>query len=120
MFDNTIFYLTILCIVEILGDFTLKKYTITNSIFDLFKGIGWYGGVIFFLIKALSGSTVLYLNNMWDGISAILENLAAYWFLGERFTNPIQYVGILFIIIGMYLLGSEKGFATKKIEELPL
>jgi multidrug transporter EmrE-like cation transporter len=118
--DHTIIYLTLLCIVEIVGDFTLKKYTVTNSTFDLVKGIGWYGGVIFFLIRALTGSTVLYLNNMWDAISAILENGAAYWFLGERFTDPKQYLGILLIILGMYFLGSSKGYSTKKIEDLPL
>jgi hypothetical protein len=43
-------------------------------------------------------------NGAWDGMSALLESIAAYLFLGERFNNPLQYVGILFIIIGLFLL----------------
>lgn len=120
MFDSTFFYLSILCIIEILGDFTLKKYSVTGSSFDLFKGVGWYIGVVFFLIKTLSGSTVLYVNVAWDCISTIFESVAAYWFLGERFNDPKQYLGIVLIVTGMYFLGTNKGYTTKKIEELPL
>ena len=104
MLDIQFIYLIILSIVEILGDFSLEKYTKTWSLIDLGKGIGWYGGVIFFLIKSLIGSNILYVNGMWDGVSGIMESAAAYLFLGERFENPCQYLGLVFIIAGIFLI----------------
>ena len=41
---------------------------------------------------------------MWDGISALIETLAAILFLGERFTNKYQYIGIALIILGLFFL----------------
>lgn len=102
--DIKLINLILLCIVEIFGDFSLEKYTKTNSIKDLTQGIGWYGAVVFFLIRSLRGSSILYINGMWDGISGLIESLAAYFYLGQRFENPIQYFGLGFIIIGMFLL----------------
>lgn len=102
--DNQLIYLILLCIVEIFGDFSLQKYVDTNNFIDLSQGIGWYGAVVFFLIKSLRGSNILYVNGMWDGISGLLESLAAYFYLGQRFENPLQYIGLGFIIIGIVLL----------------
>jgi multidrug transporter EmrE-like cation transporter len=52
----------------------------------------------------LQGSTLLIVNNAWDGISTILGSMFAFFILGERFDNYLQYVGIGFIIIGLFLL----------------
>ena len=52
----------------------------------------------------LNGSTVLLVNAAWDAISALIESLAAIIFLGERFSNYFQYIGVFFIIMGLYLL----------------
>jgi len=43
-------------------------------------------------------------NGAWDGMSVIVESLAAYFILGERFDNYLQYVGLVVIVIGLYLL----------------
>jgi multidrug transporter EmrE-like cation transporter len=102
--DKRIINLVLLCVVEIFGDFSLEKYTKTNSFTDLIQGIGWYGGVIFFLIKSLRGSSILYVNGMWDGLSGLIISAAAYFFLGQRFENPLQYFGLGFIIMGVFLL----------------
>lgn len=102
--DKKIITLILLCIVEIFGDFSFEKYTKTNSFTDLMQGIGWYGGVIFFLIKSLRGSSILYVNGMWDGMSGLIESIAAYFFLGQRFESPLQYFGLGFIIMGMFLI----------------
>lgn len=91
-------------LVEILGDFSLEKYTKTWELIDLGKGVTLYGGVIFFLIKSLIGSNILYVNGMWDGVSGLIESLAAYYFLGERFERNNQYLGLGLIILGMFLL----------------
>ena len=104
MFDTQFIYLILLAFVEIFGDFSLEKYTRTQSLIDLGKGIGWYGGVIFFLIKSLIGSNILYINGMWDGISCFLESAAAYIYLGQRFEQPCQYLGLGLIIAGIFLI----------------
>jgi multidrug transporter EmrE-like cation transporter len=56
------------------------------------------------LIVSLQGSSILLVNGAWDGISTIIESIAAYVFLGERFQSHVQYVGLVFIIIGLCML----------------
>jgi len=102
--DMQIVWITLMSLVEILGDFSIEKYTHTWNVLDLGKGISLYGGVIFFLIKSLIGSNILYVNGMWDGISGLVESLAAYYFLGERLDRNTQYIGLGFIILGMFLM----------------
>jgi multidrug transporter EmrE-like cation transporter len=43
-------------------------------------------------------------NAAWDGISAFVESLMAYLILGERFSDPNQYIGIGLIIVGLFFL----------------
>jgi len=68
---------------------------------------------------SLQGSTILMVNGAWDGISTIMNSLAAYIVLGERFESWIQYFGLLLIIIGLFLLKipltKEKAFVWPKI-----
>lgn len=104
MINTQFLYLICLSVVEIFGDFSLEKFTRSWELIDLGKGIGFYGGVIFFLIKSLIGSNILYVNGMWDGLSGLIESLAAFWFLGERFESFTQYIGLFMIIIGIVLL----------------
>ena len=70
----------------------------------LLTGIVGYIGVVIMLIISLQGSTILMVNASWDGISAIIESVCAYVFLGERLDNYMQYIGILFVSVGIYLL----------------
>ena len=102
--DIQLIWITLMSLVEILGDFAIEKYTHTWNLLDLGKGISLYGGVIFFLIKSLIGSNILYVNGMWDGISGLVESAAAYYFLGERLDRNTQYIGLGFIILGMFLM----------------
>ena len=93
-----------LSLVEIIGDFALKEFANKGGLVPLTFGIGGYVGVVYMLIVSLQGSSVLLVNGAWDGISALLESIAAYIFLGERFHSNFQYIGLIFIIIGVYLL----------------
>jgi multidrug transporter EmrE-like cation transporter len=43
-------------------------------------------------------------NGAWDGTSTLIEGFAAYLFLGERLDSYLQYVGLAFIVLGLYLL----------------
>lgn len=93
-----------LSIVEIIGDVALKEYANDKGLSYLGIGIAGYIGVVIMLIVSLQDSSILIVNNGWDGTSSLLESLYAYVILGERFDNYLQYFGIFFIIIGLYLL----------------
>ena len=56
------------------------------------------------LIINLQDSTVLLVNNAWDGTSSLIESIYAYVILGERFENYYQYFGVVLIVYGLYLL----------------
>ena len=93
-----------LSLTEIIGDTALKQYA--NDGGNLYLGIGAlsYIGVVILLIISLQDSTLLMVNNGWDGTSSLLESIFAYIVLGERFDNYLQYVGVGSIVIGLYLL----------------
>lgn len=94
----------LLSLAEIVGDFGFKDFARTGATSGFAQGSVGYMGVIFFLIKSLAQGNVLYVNGMWDGMSAIVESLAAYVILGERFNNPMQYLAIALIISGIFML----------------
>jgi multidrug transporter EmrE-like cation transporter len=102
--DKSLSYIFFLSVVEIYGDFALRFYSQTNNIAYLFHGIVGYAGVVFFLIQSLRHGNVLYVNGMWDGMSGILESAAAYIVLGDRLEKPIQYVGLVLTVVGIFLL----------------
>ncbi len=89
---------------EIVGDFGFKKFAKEGGIQPFIVGTVGYIGVIFFLIVSLQNSNVLLVNAAWDGISALVESIAAYLYLGERFHDPHKYIGIAFIVIGLLFL----------------
>ena len=99
-----------LTLTEVVGDFGFEKFADTGSKFGLSQGFVGYAGVIWFLIQSLKGANVMWVNGMWDGISGLVESIAAYVFLGERLQG-VQYIGILMICFGLIFLkcGGDKG-----------
>jgi multidrug transporter EmrE-like cation transporter len=93
-----------LSLTEIVGDVALKQYANDKGAMYLGLGILGYIGVIVLLIVNLQGSTILMVNNAWDGTSSLMESAYAFFVLGERFENMLQYCGAFFIIVGLYLL----------------
>ena len=91
-------------IAEIVGDFGFQYFANKGGIVYFSTGFVGYVGVVYFLIRALQGSTILLVNAAWDGLSTLIECGLAVIFLGQRFTDPIQYLGFIFIIIGMFCL----------------
>jgi multidrug transporter EmrE-like cation transporter len=96
--------ITLLSLVEIYGDFSLRFYAKTNQFTYLAQGIIGYIGVVYYLIESLRDDNVLYVNGMWDGISGVIESVAAYVILGDRLTHSYQYLGLLLVISGIVLL----------------
>lgn len=108
-----------LTIVEIIGDFGYKEFANKGGIIPFTIGTIGYICVVFMLIVSLQNSTVLMVNGAWDGISGLVESAAAYLFLGERFHNPLQYLGLVIISFGLFLLRipktKEKSFVWPKM-----
>lgn len=108
-----------LSIVEIIGDFGYKEFANKGGVIPFIIGTIGYIGVVFMLIVSLQNSTILMVNGAWDGISGLVEGAVAYFFLGERFHNPLQYLGIVIISFGLFLLhipkNKEKPFVWPKI-----
>jgi multidrug transporter EmrE-like cation transporter len=93
-----------LCLAEIVGDFGFKEFANNGGSNSFAIGSLGYIGVIWFLIRSLQGSTVLLVNSAWDGLSTIIESLAAFFIMGERFYDPKQNILILIIIAGLFFL----------------
>ena len=93
-----------LILIEIVGDFGYKEFANKGGIKNFTVGTIGYIGVVYYLIRSLQGSKVLIVNAAWDGLSALIESASAMIFLGERFDDPLQYVGVSFIIAGLFFL----------------
>lgn len=91
-------------LAEIVGDFGFKEFARKGTTNGFVQGSMGYLGVIFFLIRSLKTGNILFVNGMWDGISGILETLAAYFILGEKFVHPMQWVAIVIIGAGLMML----------------
>ena len=96
--------IVLLSVTEVYGDFALRFYAQTNKVEWLAHGVVGYAGVVFLLIQALKSNNVLYVNGLWDGISGLIESAAAYYILGDRLEKTSEYVGILFVIVGIMLM----------------
>ena len=99
----------LLSIAEIVGDFGFKSFARGGGATAFAQGALGYVGIIYFLIRSLRIGNVLYVNGMWDGVSAVLETLAAYFLLGERLNRPIEYLGLVAIIAGIFMLHAPAG-----------
>ena len=104
MWDIGFWYVVALSIVEVYGDFALRFFAQTNKTHWLFQGIAGYAAVIYLLIQSFKYKNVLYVNGIWDGVSGIFESVAAYVILGDRLEHTSQYIGLVFIILGVVLM----------------
>lgn len=98
------YYVLAVVVLEVLADFNLKWYAETSLSKYIGYGVAGYVAIIYFLVKAFQSENVLYVNALWDGLLGLVQGLAAYIFLGDRFKSNQQYVGALFIVSGVVLL----------------
>lgn len=94
----------LLAAIEIYGDFNLRWFAQSQLPTYLLQGILGYVGVVFFLIRSFAYNNVLYVNGLWDGLSGLIESLAAYYYLGDRLKNTQAYVGLIMTIAGVALM----------------
>jgi multidrug transporter EmrE-like cation transporter len=89
---------------EIFANFHLRWFATGGGTPDLLQGVLGYGAVVYFLTQALRLENVLYVNALWDGLSAIFQSAAAVVFLGDRLKTGQEYVGMLFVFAGVFLM----------------
>lgn len=82
---------------EIFGNCHIKLFAETGKHKHLLLGLLGYAGLLYFLIRVFGSrkGNMLYVNTMWQAIVVVLGSLIAYFWLGDRFTHPIQYLGLL-------------------------
>lgn len=105
-----IFLLTIalMSLVEYVGDASFKTFARSSSYEYLLYGIVAYAIMVKLLITALRAGNLIYTNGMWDGISAIIGTLLAYFLLKETLSNGFQWAGLGLVIAGICFLNVGK------------
>ncbi len=99
---TTVFMMSI---AEIFGNFHLKNYAASNKHHNLLCGLVGYCGVLYFLVRSFAlGGSLLWVSAMWEGMITVLGAGVAIFILGERFSHPIQYLGVLLAILAMFMI----------------
>lgn len=91
---------------ETFGNVNFKRFAESgnSSHRHLAQGLAGYGCVMYFLVKSLSSSSMLYVGAMWEGMITIVGSLVAYFVLGERFNHWVQYLGLILAVLAIYLI----------------
>ena len=96
--------ITALSVAEIFGDAQFKLFARGGTSANFAGGLAGYAGVIFFLIKSFKSGNILWVNGMWDGVSAVLESLFAYFIMRERLNTSGQYWGLGLVVVGLFMM----------------
>jgi hypothetical protein len=91
-------------LAETFGNVHFKWFAKSQAHHHLLGGVMGYVGVMYYLVQSFSSSSLMYVSAMWEGMITVLGALVAYFFLGERFTSPVQYLGIVFGLLGMMMV----------------
>ena len=102
--DSVLVNVVLVAASEIFANFHLRWFGTGGGTLDLVQGLLGYGGVVYFLTQALRLENVLYVNALWDGLSAIFQSAAAMLLLGDRLKSGQEYVGMLFVFAGVFLM----------------
>ena len=113
-----------LTFASMVGDTGFKYFANQGGYSNFLIGLSGYASVVYFLIRSLQGSSILIVNSAWNGLTEIIENLYAYFILGERLEATIQYVGVFLIAIGIFCLKipwkRTKTFVFPSLSSIPL
>ena len=103
----TLFNVVLMTIAEIYGNYNLQNFAASRKSKHLLLGLMGYVGVIYYLIQSFGHGNMLWVTTMWEGMIIVLGSAFAFFYLGERFTHPVQYMGILLGIIAMACVNYE-------------
>lgn len=89
-------------LIEYVGDSNFKAYARQGRWSNLMMGLTVYAAMVFVLIQILRKTNVMYMNGMWDGVSAVIETLLAFFLLHETLSNGVQWAGLAMVILGIF------------------
>jgi multidrug transporter EmrE-like cation transporter len=91
-------------LAEIFGNVNFKMFAESNSGRHLIGGVFGYIAVMYFLVQSFMSANMLWVGAMWEGMITVIGSLVAYFVLGERFTSPVQYVGLALGLLAMLMV----------------
>ena len=90
----TILNVCLMSCAEIFANMHLQKFASNKVLRNLVLGILGYIGVLFFLVRSFGHGNMLWVTTMWEGMIIVMSASFAYFYLGERFSSKIQYLGL--------------------------
>jgi len=89
---------------ETYGNYNLKNYAFTNKNHHLVKGILAWALVLYILVQSFKNYNMMHVSMLWEFSITMFTVLTAYFVMGERFTNWKQWIGVLIIFLGAWLI----------------
>lgn len=94
---------TLLSIVEVVGNYALKRYALGSGLSFLGLGTGVYLSLVGILIWLFRSHGLALINAYWDGTSNIISMVVAACFLNEVYSLK-QWIGMIITGFGIFLL----------------
>lgn len=94
----TILNVLLMTVAELFGNAHLKWFADNGSPHHLVLGVVAWMAVLFFLIKCLTGKSMMWTCIMWEAMVVLGGAITAYFIFGEKFTHWIQWLGVLFAL----------------------
>lgn len=91
-------YVLAMTAAELIGNAHLKWFADEGKHHNLMFGILAWMAVLFFLIKTLASSSMMWTCIMWEAMIVIGGAITAWLFFGEKFTHWIQWLGLIFAV----------------------
>jgi multidrug transporter EmrE-like cation transporter len=95
---------TLLSMVEIFGDYAIKRYAQGAGWPFLAVGTGVYLSLVGILVWLFQTLGLAITNSFWDGTSNIISMVVAACFLKETYTLK-QWIGMGIVGAGLFIIG---------------
>ena len=110
----TVLNVCLMSMTEIFGNLNMQKFAETDQLQHLILGIIGYIGVLYFLTHSFKHGNMLWVSTMWEGMIIVFGSAFAYFYLGERFQHPVQYLGIVLGLMAMACVHYGEQLGCKK------
>lgn len=89
---------------ETYANMNLKEYAVNGKKSSLALGILGWAFVIYLLINSFRTHNLMHVSILWEFAITIFTAGSAYYILGERFTSWFQWLGVILVFLGAYLV----------------
>lgn len=96
-------------VTETYANMNLKEYATNGKKSCLAIGILGWALVIYLLIKSFRTHNLMHVSILWEFAITIFTAASAYFILGERFTSWLQWLGVILVFVGAYLVHQSGG-----------